>query len=159
MAVRSSARGWTSAEVGQALLRGFFYVSVFRPELSVYDDLKNSGELSLLRDPELRRSLSALDSRMEQLRLQQDDMITVQQLNFDSYLIRRVDLRPILGPYLRLETASGLELDDLSFLNEPEFRNLVMFKLDLAEQMVQEFTRVEEALNAVNRSINAQLQP
>jgi hypothetical protein len=145
---------WTGPRVNDALLRGFFYISAFRPELSVYDDLKNAGELSLLRDAALRRSLSALASQLEQLRLQQDDMVTVQQLNLDSYLIRRIDLRPILGRYLQVDGLSSLELSDLTFLNEPEFHNLVLFKLDLAEQMNAAFKRVERALITVEESIS-----
>lgn len=143
-------------DLERALLRSFFYVPVFHPELNVYEDLKNSGELSLLRDAELRRGLSELDSQLEQVRIQQADMSAVQQLNLDSFLIERVDLRPVLGDYLGLDGSTGSRSMDLSFMHELEFRNLVLFKLDLTDEMARQFARTEEALLAVQRSIAAQ---
>ena len=150
--------GWSSEEARTALLRGFLYVTVFRPELNVYEDLKNSGELSLLRDAELRRSLSALDGRLQQLQLLQEDMITVQQLNLDPYLIRRIDLLPVLGVSLAVGNGTDVQLRDLTFLTEPEFRNLVLFKLDLVELMRGEIAEVEEALLAAEHAISAQVR-
>jgi hypothetical protein len=147
----------TTEEIERALLVGFFYVPVFNAELDVYDDLKNSGELSLLRDGSLRRALSSLDGALGQLRLYQQDVATVQQLNFDRYLIGRIDLRGILGSYLRLGRTPSEGGTDISFVQDLEFRNLVLFKLDLAEQMSRQFDRVEGASIAVQESIAAQL--
>lgn len=155
----TAPRDWTSTAVERALMRGFFYVTVFRAELNVYDDLKNSGELSLLRDAELRRTLSALDSQLERLRLAQADMTAVQQLNLDSYLIRRIDLFPILGEYLDLDPGRDGGIKDLGFLGEAEFRNLVLFKLDLVVQLSGDMRRSEQALLAVDRSIASLIDP
>lgn len=149
---------WTSTAVARTLSRGILYVTVFRPDLNVYDDLKNSGELSLLRDTELRRTLSALDSRLEQFRLSQSDMATVQQLNIDSYLIRNIDLFPILGGYLDLDRGGDADFTDLAFLGAAEFRNLVLMKLDLVTQMSEGIEQTEQALTAVERSISSLLE-
>ena len=60
---------------------GLLYGSTFYPELNVYDDLKSSGELALLTNPELLRSLATMDSRLELMRIAQADLTAVQQLH------------------------------------------------------------------------------
>jgi hypothetical protein len=144
-------------DLERAMLQGYFFGSDFAPELSVYDDLKSSGELSLLTNAELRRALSAMDSRIERLGLALADMATVQQLNLDSYLIRRVDLVPILGGLLQVEPPAAETVTDFSFTADPEFRNLVLFKLDLVVGVDGHFERTESELLAAQRAIAAQL--
>ena len=47
----------------KGLLRyGLLYGATFSPELNVYDDLKNSGELALLTDRRLRRALAKMEA-------------------------------------------------------------------------------------------------
>ena len=55
-------------EKKELLRYGLTYGPDFFPELNVYDDLKNSGELALLTNPELRRSLASMETRLEQAR-------------------------------------------------------------------------------------------
>lgn len=156
LATPRAVRG--EADMERLLLAGFFYVPIFHPELSVYDDLKNSGELSLLRDDELRRALSSLDGRLQQLGIGQQDMATVQQLNYDPYLINRIDLRNVLGEYLGLDPVPEKKKSDLSFVDELDFRNLVLFKLDLADQMAHHFERVEDTLLEIRELIDLHLE-
>ena len=59
---------------------GFFYVPTYHPELNVYDDLKNSGELALLSNAELRRALASMDRRLELLLAAQADRATRVEL-------------------------------------------------------------------------------
>lgn len=142
------------AEVREAVLYGFLYVPDFQPELNVYEDLKSSGELALLTDPELRRSLAAMDARLEGLRAAQSDVVTVQQLNFDTYLVSRVDLRSIMGDLLDLGPVDPGQVD-LSFAKTLEFKNLAIFKLDLMVQIGHAFEEAEAALTAVHQLIDA----
>lgn len=145
------------AEVERLLLSGFFYLPEFFPELNVYDDLKNSGELALLSDPELRRSLSAMEAILERVALAQADVATVQQLNFDPYLMSRVDLRGILGRYLGLDGMPELSSIRLDLTADVEFWNLTLFKLDLVDGVESQFGRAETILVAIQKSIATQL--
>lgn len=142
----------TGEELHEALLYGFLYVPTFQPELNVYEDLKNSGELALLTEPKLRRSLAAMDARLEALRAAQADIETVQQLNLDAYLLARVDLQSIMGDFLGLDGVDPGEAD-LSFARTLEFRNLAIFKLDLIVQIAKEFEEAEGALTAVHQLV------
>lgn len=144
-------------ELKELLLTGLFYVPIFTPELNVYDDLKSSGELALLTDPDMRRALSAMDNELEAVRVAQNDLSTVQQLNYDSYLIGRVDLRELLVPYLELPVDAAPGGFDPSFVEDLEFRNLVLFKLDLARQMESVFHDAQEALRTVQALMEEQV--
>lgn len=144
-------------EVIQLLRHGFLYALAFYPELNVYDDLKSSGELALLSNPELRRSLATMDSRLELMRAAQADLATVQQLNFDSYMINRFDLRlfyEFLSGLYHIAEASEM---DLGFTSDMEFRNIVLFKLDLVTQADEALQNLEDELITVQQIIASQL--
>lgn len=53
-------------------------------------------------------------------------------------------------------TADSLEMD-LAFTTETEFRNIVLFKLDLVTQLGLEFDDAAQALVAVQQTIELQL--
>ena len=144
-------------EIGELLRYALTYGPDFFPELNVYDDLKNSGELALLTNPELRRSLATMDARLEQARFAQADLITVMQLNFDWYLITHFDLRWLYGPLTILDQDTEPSMADLGFTSEMEFQNIVIFKLDMVEQVEAAFQATEDALMAVQQAITSQL--
>jgi len=144
-------------EMGELLRYGLTYGPNFFPELNVYDDLKNSGELALLTNPELRRSLASMDARLELAQFVQADLITVMQLNFDSYLITHFDLRWLYGPLTGLADVIDASEIDLGFMSDMEFQNLLVFKLDMIEQVDAAFQKTEIALMAVQQTIALQL--
>lgn len=144
--------------VHRALLYGLLFVPTFTPELNVYEDLKSSGELALLTDPRLRQALSAMEATLDDVEGAQQDMETVQQLNFDRYLLTGVDLLPILGPGLDLLDSVPAPNSDFEFVLTTEFRNLALFKLDLIVQTQRALDRAEERLTLVARLIEEQLR-
>ena len=134
-------------ENADAILAGLLFGPVFAPEIAVYADLKNSGDLALLRNAALRQELASMDATLEHLELLQADLVTVQQLNLDPFLVREFALGEAFGGYLELE---GLPQDtappafDLRVL-----RNLALFKLDLVDQLVQAYGEVSDAMDRV----------
>lgn len=140
-----------------ALSYGLLYVPAFTPELNVYDDLTSSGELALLTNPGLRQALSAMEATLRGVADAQFDISTVQQLNFDRYLLNSVDLRPILGPMLDLPDLAAAPPSDFEFIITTEFRNLALFKLDLIVQTRDALEGAEERLSLVARLIEEQL--
>lgn len=157
--VPSAGTGETAARtteaVAIALLGG---TSTFHPQLAVYDDLRSSGELSLL-DPGVRTTLSAMDQRLRRLDDAQKDLTTVQQLNFDGFAMRNVDLVPLLGGYLELDAdmdpPTRGQYDAL--LASREFRNLAVFRLDLITNVLTVSRGLEEALQNASVAVDDRL--
>lgn len=133
------------------VIHGLVFGSVFTPEMNVYADLKSSGDLALLTNGALRQALARMDAAFEQLALLQDDLVTVQQLNFDPFLLREFALGGTLGPLLGL---GDLPLDPPpSSVDVRVLRNLALFKLDLVSQLLSQYSAAMEALNAVEAAM------
>ncbi|MDJ0907303.1 MAG: hypothetical protein QNI96_14900 [Woeseiaceae bacterium] len=140
-------------ETLKLLRHGLLFGLAFHPEMSVYDDLKNSGELALLTNPVLRQALSSMEAGLEQLRMTQADLTTVQQLNVDSYMVDHMELISFYGELTGLQrVATGTEAD-LGFVGEREFRNRVLLKLDLVTQLESVLEEAESRVNEVKRRI------
>jgi gluconolactonase len=133
------------------VLRGLFFGPVFAPELNVYTDLKNSGDLALLRNAGLRQALAKMEASFDRLFLLQSDLVAVQQLRYDPYVLSEFSLSETLGPYV-------LGLDDLPRDPSPtpnmrELRNLALFKLDLVTQLRRAYDDVDSALDEVEQQM------
>ncbi len=144
-------------KVKELLRYGFLYGATFYPGLNVYDDLKSSGELALLTNPELRRLLATMDSRLELMRFAQADLTTVQQLNVDSYMINQLDLGSFYGRLTGLDHIVEASEMDFGFTSDMQFRNIVLLKLDLVTQVEAAFQNAENVLMAVQQTIASQL--
>ena len=144
--------------VRRAFMYGLLAVPAFTPELNVYEDLKSSGELALLTNQRLRQALSAMEASVVDVGSAQRDMETVQQLNFDRFLLARVDLRPILGPNLQLPDSDPALQSNFDFILTTEFKNLALFKLDLLVQIDGAMDVAGERLTLVGELIEEQLR-
>lgn len=148
---------WEAQDLQEAILFGVTYGPAFTPEMDVYEDLKSSGELALLTDPEVRRSLSAVESRLEMVAASQADLAFVQQLNLDTYLLDRTDLRPLFREWLDLEDSLAHVPRDFDFVTDRDFVNRAIFKLDLVGYLDAEYENAELALEAARAAIANQL--
>ncbi len=147
-----------SNESARAVLRyALLYGAVFVPELNVYDDLKNSGELALLTDPEVRRTLAKMDSSLRVLKLAQSDLASVQLLDIDSYVIDSTNLRILYGDGLGLDWIPIDFERDLNFLTDIRFQNRIVLKLDLVTQLSMRLDGAEKALEDTDKAIARQL--
>ncbi len=144
-------------EISGFLRHGLLFGLAFHPEMSVYDDLKSSGELALLTDSRLRQALSHMDSGLEQLRLAQSDLTTVQQLNVDSYMVDHMDLISFYGELTGMDQASDVPRSDFEFLGDREFLNRVVLKLDLVTQLEAALAETESRVQDVKDLIEPQL--
>jgi hypothetical protein len=135
----------------QLLLGGLLFGPSFTPEVNVYIDLKSSGDLALLRSTELRQALASMDATLEQLQFLQDDLIAVQQLNYDPYVIETLSLDGGFATYLGVE---GVPRGPISVPGDLRtLRNLALFKLDLVSQLVGQLNETDQALDAVDAAL------
>jgi len=136
---------------------GLLYGPVFTPELNVYDDLKHSGELALLTNGDVRRSLAKMDSRLGILQLAMSDLSNVQQLEIDSYIVNETEMRFFYGKHIGIELKTVDKESDLGFTSDIRFQNRVLLKLDLISELETRFEDAESALEEAYRTIVAQL--
>jgi hypothetical protein len=137
---------------------GLFYGAVFSPALNVYDDLKSSGELSLLTNPELRSALATLDAGMGRIQLAQSDLSNVQQLHIDSFALNSTNMRVLYGDVVGVPWLETIDEDQLKFVEEVQFINRMLLKLDLVNELESRFRDVENTLLRVRSMIDEQLR-
>lgn len=146
---------WSAEElrnvVGMGLLGGL--VS-FDPQLDALDDLRFSGELTLL-EGGARQAASALDASLRRLAENQEDLMAVQHLNFDPFALARVDLGDVLDVPGGAAGPGDSDLRELA--RTREFRNLVRFRIDLQQQILQAARRLESDLEAAEVAIAGRL--
>ncbi len=146
-------------EAMRARLRwALFYGPVFSPELNVYDDLKSSGELSLLTNPALRSALARMDASMGRVQLAQSDLSNVQQLHIDSFAIDSTPVRLFYAEEIGLTEVDTGNEDPFDFVDDPRFRGRMVLKLDLVTQLEIRFREAGEALVKVRELIDEQLE-
>ncbi len=91
-----------------------------------------------------------MDLRIQRVRNAQEDLLTVQQLHIDSYMIRNLDLDQI--DLLGLETTQvDSTAIDMSFVNQREFRNRILLKLDLITQFLEALDYALTSLETVEQ--------
>jgi hypothetical protein len=136
---------------------GLLYGPVFTPELNVYDDLKNSGELALLTNADLRSSLAKMETRLGILQLAMSDLSDVQHLEIDSFVVNETELRFFYGAHLGVEQKTVETESDIGFMSDIRFQNRVLLKLDLIAELETRLADAESALEEVHRTIMEQL--
>ena len=97
-----------------------------------------------------------MDARIQQVAFAQSDLLAVQQLNVDTYMIEHVDMQVLIGEELGVADSPDAGID-LSFVDDREFRNRMLMKLDLVIQLEEALTKAKTALEAVREQIDAQL--
>ena len=145
-----------NAELIDLLRYGVLFGSDFSPELNVYDDLKNSGELALLRSPRLRQALAKMESQLKLVALAQADMTTIQQLYIDSFAIENLDLRLIYGSDVGLEPDPPIDPSGSELVFDRKTRNRLLLKLDLVTYLQSRLDEAEAALVTVQDAIASQ---
>ena len=115
-------------------------------------DLMSSGDLALLRSSDLRQALARMDASLEQLQFLQADLITVQQMNYDPFVIENLSLSDGFAGYLGVEEVP--RSPPRSPLDVGVLRNLALFKLDLVRQLVRQLNVTDEALVAVDEALS-----
>ena len=148
----------SAAEIQSLLLPGLLYGPSYSPELNVYDDLKNTGELALLTNPDLRRALARMESRLRLIELAQSDFAAVQELSIDSYIIDHFDMRLVYGASLGTEDVVGDVAQILENISDIRFQNRILLKLDLVTSIENDYSNMDSALVDVQNIIESQLE-
>ncbi|MEM6810792.1 MAG: hypothetical protein AAF574_16345 [Pseudomonadota bacterium] len=140
----------------QTLMIGYLFGPRFTPEMNVYDDLENSGELALLTSDPLRQALARMSAALFTIGVSQQDLLTVQQMNFDRFIVDNLAIGYAPG--------SPFDLDNIPVGEDPPLpemriiRNLALFKLDLIGQLRRQYESADAALARVLEEIDVYLE-
>lgn len=152
MAYWTDLENFESEKMGE-MLKGFLEGPRFTPEMNVYDDLESSGELALLTSDSLRQSLARMRAALLTIEISQQDLLTVQQLNFDRFAVENLAISRVpfeVSGLKDLPTDAAPPLPDLRLI-----RNLTLFKLDLISQIKKQYENADATFVQVLKEIDA----
>lgn len=121
-----------------SLMYGPLWQSVFEvPVLQTYNDLKSSGEVSIIQNLSIRNKLADLELGFNNLNRQANDVLTVQQLRVDDIVINDLDFITILQASKFPSITRGDSNNYRDFLNDRKVRNTLGAKLELMESAIE----------------------
>ena len=125
--------------VDSLVYEGLFRLGAASLAIPAFEDLKSSGELSLIGSRELRLQLQTMDAARNNVRTNTEGLARFQETRLDPVLISRTN-------FVQLMTAFGIDTiptprevqDHSSLLMDPEVRGLVGFKIGLSRIVVRD---------------------
>ena len=75
----------------------FYSIQTKVPVINSYEDMKSSGQTGLITNDSIRFYFTAMESSLNDLKISAEDRLTVQQINFDSYVINNMNVAHLLN--------------------------------------------------------------
>lgn len=135
---------------------GLFNLVGWDGGISTLDDLKNTGRLGLISDPEIRRGIAELDRLNAQIRSAEDDLLQTQHHTLDPFLIRSTDLPRLIPLTLPAATAylgPAIGREHGPLLADPEFQNIVALRIVLLRNLERAYLETQQHLGDLSRMI------
>lgn len=131
-----------SGEFAQSV---FWMSSYNPPSILSYEDMINSGQVSLIKSLELRKELSKLNEFIRDLTFNLEDKLTVQQQRIDGFVFDELDAIRIVSPDM-VDPASEERFDYQSFLKRKDVRNALAAKLMISRRTFDHRKRIAKQL-------------
>lgn len=141
----------------EIIYRGVYATSTYVPTLSALRDLEASGNLGLISDPEIRRGISELGARIDQVDRSFDEYLFFHQNDLDSYIARHLPVVKFLSETSGAPVTNVGE-EDWSSLDTDLARGLLAFKMSLAHNYARSLKRLDEEFRQLAASIEAWLK-
>ncbi|MCW5518091.1 DUF6090 family protein [Muriicola sp. Z0-33] len=150
-------------EIAQYWDKAFRQEAIYRPSLGVLNEAINSGNLSIVRNNELRNILSSFDAELQQLRKQEE---TVFDFRLECYrsLRNSGNFRKILDNLKDTETwfklsSSPFENSNKVLLQSERFENDIVLFIGISVFLENNFliplkNRMSESIQILNAEIN-----
>ena len=127
------------AEVNKLVQGAMFNIQRMNIRQVAFDALTNSGQLSLIRDPELASELQALDAAIKLARRWEGESVNFTYEFSDPYLISEADtenlmISGIVGDGLSVAWIKGNEAPTLTAeqLKSARFKNLLLYQAEIS---------------------------
>lgn len=117
-------------EFSQHMVGAFKYASKYVPNKGTYDEINNSGKLSLISDPFLRKAISEWQSQLKRIEIQ-ESFVVERRDNTHQFFIDNGNFRRhlnVIDDDLISVKPSKFPNNDFTFLEKQEFEsNLYLF--------------------------------
>jgi hypothetical protein len=143
-------------EMSQNMVDAFKYESRYVPNKGTYDEINNSGKLSIISNPSLRKAISEIQSQLELVKNQENSVIKIQNYTHQFFLNngnfrRHLD---IIEDALIDVDPSKFPNNDFIFLENPEFEtNLYLFIVMSTNLNTNFYLPLEEQTNLLIKQI------
>ena len=138
----SSVRALEPDSLDAWIYDGVYVTRAYVPVLSALRALEDSGELGVIGDPEIRRGLALLGTRLEMVSTGYNEFLVYHQTVVDPFIATELPAIQLLGERNGLPSVSG-DRPDWSVLESDRARGILVFKLSL----IGNYLRALEALD------------
>jgi hypothetical protein len=129
------------------------------PVINTYSDIKNTGELSIIKNKNIRESFTDLELKIEGLNSQVADRLTVQQLRVDEIGVNEINFIPLLQKHkTNISISDEITNDYKSILSSPKTRNLLAIKLDLTYTTLNNRENLAKAIDQLILMLETELE-
>lgn len=120
-----------SPKIDSIMVGPLWVSAVGVPIIQTYNDLKNAGEVSLIQSRTLRESLAEIENGLYNLTLQNEDLLTVQQMRVDPIAINYIDFATVIQKARSAEISAGSPNDYGKLFEIRELKNTFVAKYEL----------------------------
>lgn len=150
-------------ELSTLMVDVFKHEPRYVPNQGTVNEIINSGRLSVLSDPELRKAISAWQSELESVKNQEDYVIERRDLGHDFFLQEgnfRRHLNIIKDPLIDV-APSRFPDNDFEFLKNQEFESQLYLFIVASENLNQTYyaplrMRIESITELIKKGIDAE---
>jgi hypothetical protein len=150
-------------EIAKYWDKAFRQEAIFRPSLGVLNEAISSGNLSIIKNTELRNMLSSFDAELQQLRKQEETVFDFRMECYQS-LRNSGNFRKILDNVMETETwyklsSSPFENSNKALLQSERFENDIVLFIGTSVYLEKKFlipleNRMGETIQVLNSEIN-----
>ncbi len=149
--------------IDKLLWQGLWDLAFVEEHMNVYDDLKSSGRMNLIGDPQLRLGLTELKSMFDRYSKSERDAGQIQNLTIDGYVTdhfnnRRFALYSTNGVGFPQAPANSPPPDSLAFLSAQPTRNRITSKYISSNTAKRELVKVEAKLVEVQQLLRERME-
>lgn len=147
-------------ELSQLMVGAFKYESRYVPNLGTMNEINNSGKLSLITDPELRKAISEWQSQLELVHNQENYVVSRRDIS-QEYFIKYGNFRRhlfLIKDALLVPTPSRFPDNDFGFLKQQEFESSLFLFIVASINLNRAFytpleKQTKELIEQINQNI------
>ena len=158
--VTGDAGSLDNAALSEMLLVGLWDLGRMNVQMSAYEEIKSSGRLRLISDPELRRSLAEYETSLTRARQREVETVNHQQRIVDPYVIENVQISQFADKVSSewTESPTSLELENLRLLlDDIDFQNHIAAKYMIFYSWRNASVSVRDNLDELGDLVRARL--